>query len=112
MELSFLYHGFGIDRSYHYHATEYKDNSIILKLKSIPIKKVTCPHCGCTEVIRYGVIHRMIHNLPIGSKRTFLYLTVRDTSVRRVERFISQTYLSPAEMSVIHTDFSVMYWTC
>lgn len=62
MELSFLYHGFGIDRSYHYHATEYKDNSIILKLKSIPIKKVTCPHCGCTEVIRYGVIHRMIHN--------------------------------------------------
>lgn len=77
MELSFLYHGFGIDRSYHYHATEYKDNSIILKLKSIPIKKVTCPHCGCTEVIRYGVIHRMIHNLPIGSKRTFLYLTVQ-----------------------------------
>ena len=30
MELSFLYHGFGIDSSYHYHATEYKDKSIIL----------------------------------------------------------------------------------
>ena len=41
MELSFLYHGFGIDRSYHYHTTEYKDSSIVLKLKSIPVKKVT-----------------------------------------------------------------------
>ena len=77
MELSFLYHGFGIDRSYHYHATEYKDSSIVLKLKSIPVKKVPCPHCGSTEVIRYGVVYRNIHNLPIGSKRTFLYLTVQ-----------------------------------
>ena len=28
MELSFLYHSFGISRSYQYHATEYKDYAI------------------------------------------------------------------------------------
>ncbi len=77
MELSFLYHGFGIDRSYHYNATEYKDKSIILKLKSIASEKVTCPNCGSTDVIRYGVIQRTIHNLPIGSNRTHLNLTVQ-----------------------------------
>ncbi len=37
MELSFLYHSFGISRSYEYHATEYKDNAIILKLKSFSL---------------------------------------------------------------------------
>lgn len=77
MEHSFLYHSFGVDRSYQYHATEYKDNAIILKLKNISLKKVKCPHCGGYHVIKYGVIHRKIHNLPIGKKRTFLSLTVQ-----------------------------------
>lgn len=76
MEPSFLYHSFGIDRSYQYHATEYKDNAIILKLNSIPLKKVKCPHCGGYHIIKYGVIQRKLHNLPIG-KKTFLSLTVQ-----------------------------------
>ena len=38
MEPSFLYQSFGISRSYRYHATEYKDNAIILKLKSFSLK--------------------------------------------------------------------------
>ena len=77
MESSFLYHAFGVSRDYQYHATEYKGNAIYLKLKSISLKKVKCPHCGGTHVIKYGVIHRNIHNLPIGSKRTFLTLTIQ-----------------------------------
>lgn len=77
MESSFLYHAFGVSRDYQYHATEYKCNAIYLKLKSISLKKVKCPHCGGTHVIKYGVIHRNIHNLPIGSKRTFLTLTIQ-----------------------------------
>ena len=77
MESSFLYHAFGVSRDYQYHATEYKNNAIYLKLKSISLKKVKCPHCGGTHVIKYGVIHRNIHNLPIGSKRTFLTLTIQ-----------------------------------
>lgn len=76
MEPSFLYHSFGISRSYQYHATEYKDNAIILKLKSISLKKVKCPHCGGYHIIKYGVIHRKLHNLPIG-KKTFLSLTIQ-----------------------------------
>lgn len=77
MESSFLYHAFGVSRDYQYHATEYKDNAIYLKLKSISLKKVKCPHCGGTHIIKYGVIHRDIHNLPIGSKHTFLTLTIQ-----------------------------------
>lgn len=77
MESSFLYHAFGVSRDYQYHATEYKNNAIYLKLKSISLKNVKCPHCGGTHVIKYGVIHRNIHNLPIGSKRTFLTLTIQ-----------------------------------
>ena len=77
MEPSFLYHSFGIDRSFQYHATEYKDNAITLKLKSTPPKKLRCPHCGGYHIIKYGVIHRTLHNLPIGKKRTFLSLTVQ-----------------------------------
>lgn len=77
MEPSFLYHSFGISRSYQYHATEYKDNAIILKLKSISLKKVKCPHCGGYHIIKYGVIHRKLHNLPIGKKKTFLSLTIQ-----------------------------------
>ena len=77
MESSFLYHAFGGTRDYQYHATEYKDNAIYLKLQSISLKKVKCPHCGGTHVIKYDVIHRNIHNLPIGSKRTFLTLTIQ-----------------------------------
>ena len=77
MESSFLYHAFGVSRDYQYHATEYKCNAIYLKLKSISLKNVKCPHCGGTHVIKYGVIHRNIHNLPIGSKRTFLTLTIQ-----------------------------------
>lgn len=77
MEPSFLYHSFGISRSYLYHATEYKDNAIILKLKSISLKKVKCPHCGGYHIIKYGVIYRKLHNLPIGKKKTFLSLTIQ-----------------------------------
>ena len=77
MESSFLYHAFGVSRDYQYHATEYKNNAIYLKLKSISLKNVKCPHCGGTHVIKYGVIHRNIHNLPIGAKRTFLTLTIQ-----------------------------------
>ena len=76
MEPSFLYHSFGISRSYQYHATEYKDNAIILKLKSFSLKKVKCPHCGGYHIIKYGVIHRKLHNLPIG-KKTFFSLTIQ-----------------------------------
>lgn len=77
MEPSFLYHSFGICRSYQYHATEYKDNAIILKLKSISLKKVKCSHCGGYHIIKYGIIHRKLHNLPIGKKKTFLSLTIQ-----------------------------------
>lgn len=77
MESSYLYHAHGVTRNYKYHATEYKDNSIILKLKSSPHKIVKCPHCGKTHVIKYGVVHRKLHALPVGSKRQFLALTIQ-----------------------------------
>lgn len=86
MESSFLYHAFGVYTGYKYHATEYKDNSITLKLKSVSKKNPICPHCGCIHTIKYGNIHRKIHNLPIGSKKTFLYLTVQRYQCKKCEK--------------------------
>lgn len=77
MESSYLYHALGVSRDYKYHATEYKDNSIILKLKSSPRKNTKCPHCGHKHVIKYGVVHRKLHALPVGPKRQYLQLSIQ-----------------------------------
>ena len=39
MESSLMCHAFGIGRDYQYHATAYKDNPIVFKLKSISEEK-------------------------------------------------------------------------
>ena len=39
MESSLMYHAFGIGRDYRCHATAYKDDPIVFKLKSISEEK-------------------------------------------------------------------------
>jgi len=85
MNSSFLYHAFGV-KEYHYSAIDYKDSAIYLKVKSNSPKKCKCPHCGCEHVIKYGTIHRNIHNLPIGSKPTFLSLTIQRYQCKSCEK--------------------------
>lgn len=103
MESSFLYHAFGVRRDYQYHATEYKGNAIYLKLKNISLKPVKCPHCGGTHVIKYGVIHRDIHNLPIGPKRTFLSLTIQRYECKDCEKVFQ------ADIPFTHGNVSYTY---
>ena len=85
MNSSFLYHAFGV-KEYHYSAIDYKDSAIFLKVKSNTPKKCKCPHCGCEHIIKYGKIHRDIHNLPIGSKPTFLSLTIQRYQCKACEK--------------------------
>lgn len=103
MESSFLYHVFGVRRDYQYHATEYKGNAIYFKLRNISLKLVKCPHCGSTNVIKYGVIHRNIHNLPIGSKRTFLALTIQRYECKDCEKVFQ------ADIPFTHGNVSYTY---
>lgn len=103
MESSFLYHAFGVRRDYQYHATEYKGNAIYLKLKSISLKLVKCPHCGSRHVIKYGVIHRNIHNLPIGPKRTFLALSIQRYECKDCEKVFQ------ADIPFTHGNVSYTY---
>ena len=103
MESSFLYHAFGVRRDYQYHASEYKGNAIYLKLKSISLKEPKCPHCGGEHVIKYGVIHRDIHNLPIGPKKTFLTLTIQRYECKDCERVFQ------ADIPFTHGNVSYTY---
>ncbi len=76
MNSSLLYHAYGVTE-YEYSGIEYKDSSIFIKLKHEEPQKLQCPHCGGFHVIRYGKTKRDIRNLPFGSKRTFLSLTIQ-----------------------------------
>ena len=111
MNSSFLYHAFGV-KEYHYCATAYKDSAIFLKLKTNVPKKCKCPHCGCKHVIKYGAIHRDIHNLPIGSKQTFLSLTVQRYQCKEAGRWSRLTFHSPTAASATPIASPAMYLTC
>ena len=76
MNGSLLYQAYGV-QGYSYSSTEYKGNAIFLHLKTIPQKRHTCPHCGGHDVIKYGVVHRILHNLPFGSKPCNLSLQIQ-----------------------------------
>ncbi len=85
MNPSFLYHAFGV-RQYQYYSTAYKDNAIYLKLKALTAKRCECPHCGSKSIIKYGVVNRNIHNLPIGGKATYLSLTIQRYQCKDCEK--------------------------
>lgn len=81
MNDSLLYQAYGVT-GYSYVSTEYKDNSISLHLKTIHPKRVICPHCGGSHVIKYGITKRTVHNLPFGSKPCNLSLQIQRYSCK------------------------------
>ena len=76
--------------------------SFIFKLKSISEEKVKCPHCGSEDAVRYGLNYRMIHNLPIGKKKTFLYITVQKYKCKHCEK-VHQADIPFTHGNVSHT---------
>lgn len=76
MNLSLLYQAYGV-KNYTYAGIEYKDNSIYLHLKGHAQRMGKCPCCGGSRVGKHGIMHRVVHNLPFGSKRCFLSLSVQ-----------------------------------
>ena len=71
MSPSLLYQAYGI-KGYTCRKTEYKDSAITFHLYEKKDKTYRCPHCGGSHLIRYGMSCRDVHNLPIGSKRSYL----------------------------------------
>lgn len=76
MNGSLLYQAYGV-QGYSYASTEYKGNAIFLHLKTIVPQRCVCPHCGSLHVIRYGIVRRILHNLPFGSKACYLSLRIQ-----------------------------------
>lgn len=77
MNQSLLYHAFGVRKGFTYRSTDYKDCAINIHLTQDCPKRIVCPHCGKEHVICYGKAYRDIRSLPIGSKRTYLCLTIQ-----------------------------------
>ena len=76
MNGSLLYQAYGV-QGYSYASTEYKGNAIFLHLKTIVPQRCVCPHCGSLHVIKYGIVRRILHNLPFGSKPCNLSLQIQ-----------------------------------
>ena len=49
-------------------------NARYLHLKTISPQNCVCPHCGGCHVIKYGIVKRILHNFPFGSKPCYLSL--------------------------------------
>jgi transposase len=66
---------FGI-KGYTYQATDYVQGSAVFRIVQEK-GDVRCPSCGCREVIRRGIVRRMIRSLPIGSRLTWVEILVQ-----------------------------------
>lgn len=76
MNDSLLYQAYGV-KDYSYAATEYKDSAIFLHLKTVLPQRCVCSHCGGNNVIKYGIVRRVLRNLPFGSKPCYLSLQIQ-----------------------------------
>jgi transposase len=84
MSTSLLYHGWGL-RGYRHCRTEYQEGAIQFVIEHAP-EKLRCSCCGSDDVIRAGQVPRRFRGLPIGSRRTWIALSVQRLSCRRCGR--------------------------
>ena len=75
MDVSFMYHGFGL-RTVECSRTEYKDNGIVLKVQTRE-DKLCCPECGSKKITRNGYTVRRFRCVPIGRKPVYIDMRVQ-----------------------------------
>ena len=75
MDVSFMYHGFGL-RTVECSRTEYKDNGIVLKVQTRE-DKLCCPECGSKKITRNGCTVRRFRSVPIGRKPVYIDMRVQ-----------------------------------
>src|SRR5450759_3030521 len=74
MSTSLLYHRFGVV-GYHYVRQRFDAGTTFFRIEQ-PRERLRCSECGSDEVWSQGSVERSFQGLPIGSKPTFLELTV------------------------------------
>ena len=75
MDVSFMYHGFGL-RTVECSRTDYKDNGIVLNVQTRE-DKLCCPACKSRKVIRNGYTIRRFRCVPIGHKPVYMDMRVQ-----------------------------------
>ena len=75
MDVSFLYHGFGL-RTVECSRTEYKDNGIVLNVQTRS-DKFRCPKCGSRRIVRNGFTIRRFRGVPLGRKPVYIDMRVQ-----------------------------------
>jgi transposase len=74
MSTSLLYHAFGI-RGYVYSRTEYHNGKVIFTIEQ-ESETYRCCSCGSSQVISRGRVDRRFRSLTIGSRATFVALSI------------------------------------
>jgi len=80
MDVSFMYHGFGL-RTVECSRTEYKDNGIVLNVQTRD-DKLCCPVCKSKKIIRNGYSVRRFRCVPIGRKPVYIDMRVQRIKCR------------------------------
>jgi transposase len=80
MSTSLLYHGFGI-QGYKYVRTAYEGGQVIFTIRQ-ESKTYRCSACGSRNVRPKGQVERRFRSLPIGSRPTFVVLSIPRVACR------------------------------
>jgi transposase len=65
-----------------------EDGRFHLRL-GVPVSKLRCPQCGDRNVIRRGLVDRMVHAPPVGLDRAVYFIQVPRLECRRCERVLT-----------------------
>jgi transposase len=95
MSTSLLYHAFGI-RGYRYVRTDYFDGEVLFEVAQ-GRHTFRCPLCGSCEVTAHGGVVRMFRTLPIGSKPTWVLMSIPRVECHscQVTRQVSLPFADP-----------------
>ena len=74
MSTSLLYQAFGI-RGYRYTRTDYFEGEVMFTIEQ-GRHTLQCAECGSRQVTAHGQVPRMFRSVPIGSKRTWVFLPI------------------------------------
>ena len=76
MSITLIYHLFGIRAKYKYIRHEYKKGAIYFTIER-PLDACRCVHCGSKRIRSRGKKERILRNVPVGRKRTYIKVRLK-----------------------------------
>ena len=76
MSTSLLYHAFGVRKGFKYTRTLYENGSVIFVVEPKQ-RSLRCPACESRDIIRKGVVWRLIRTVPIGRMPVYFKVAVQ-----------------------------------